>query len=124
MTQNRGVYVQPFPATGVRHQAPKNRADFHPAWGPSGNELFFIPTASQLVRVSVETQPGFAFVGTSNVPSLTVDRISTDVRDYDVLPDGRFVATTAADDSGSGAAGTSQIRIVLNWFEELKRRVK
>ena len=123
VTRNRGVYVQPFPATGTRIQAPKDRADFHPTWGPTGDEIFFIPTASRLVRVGVETQPDFDFVGVSAVPSVTVDRISTDVRDYDVLPDGRFVGTAAAEESGSGTARTPQIRVVLNWQEELKRLV-
>lgn len=40
---NRGVYVQPFPATGARYQAPKSRFDYHPAWAPGGKELFYVP---------------------------------------------------------------------------------
>lgn len=39
-TPNRGVYVQPFPATGVRYQVPKEYNDFHPAWGATVEQLF------------------------------------------------------------------------------------
>jgi hypothetical protein len=37
-------------------------------------------------------------------------------RGYDVLPDGRVVALSLD-------VGAAEIRVVLNWLEELKRRV-
>ena len=43
----------------------------------------------------------------------------TDVRGYDVLPDGRVISTTAGD--AANAAMRPEVRVVLNWFEELKR---
>ncbi len=45
----------------------------------------------------------------------------SDVRGYDVLPDGRFIAVVPASEDGSGSAVSSEFRVVLNWFEELKR---
>jgi hypothetical protein len=48
--------------------------------------------------------------------------LSVDVRGYDVLADGRFVTVSLG--SGEGLAGSTQgseLRVVLNWFEELKR---
>ncbi len=39
--------------------------------------------------------------------------------DYDVMPDGRFVAAA----SSSADVNRQQIQIVLNWTEELKRVV-
>jgi len=40
--------------------------------------------------------------------------------DYDVSPDGqRFLMTKQS----GGASSATQINVVLNWFEELKRRV-
>ena len=35
-------------------------------------------------------------------------------RGYDVLPDGRFVSVSLD-------PGSAEIRVILNWFEELKR---
>jgi len=54
---------------------------------------------------------------------VTAQRISSlGSRGWDILPDGRFVGLInagAADDSPGGA----ELRIVLNWFEELRQRV-
>lgn len=36
-----------------------------------------------------------------------------------VLPDGRLVSV-----DGSSVASTDEIRVVLNWFDELRQRVK
>jgi hypothetical protein len=44
-------------------------------------------------------------------------------RAYDVLPDGRFIGLVDPGDAGSTVGAASQIRVVLNWFEELKRLV-
>lgn len=42
-------------------------------------------------------------------------------RGYDVLPDGRFIMLLP-DESGS-AGGRPELRLILNWFDELKRLV-
>jgi hypothetical protein len=40
------------------------------------------------------------------------------------MPDGRFLSSVVAgDDALSGTGGVPQIRVVLNWFEELRRLV-
>jgi serine/threonine protein kinase len=125
---DRGVYVEPFPPTGARYQIPKDDAatrDFHPAWGATTSELFYQPAATPAV-ISVQTQPNFAFGKAVSLPfPAPLDRVSGDVRDYDVMPDGRFIFTMRAGDE-TGRSGTNfapQIRIVLNWLEELKQRV-
>ena len=40
---NRGVFVEPFPPTGEKHQVPKMAVDFHPVWAPDGMRIFFVP---------------------------------------------------------------------------------
>jgi len=45
--------------------------------------------------------------------------LSLDVRGYDLLPDGRIVSVASS--PTLGAFGTGEVRVVLNWFEELKR---
>ena len=42
-------------------------------------------------------------------------------RPYDILPDGRFVAIDAAVQSGDQQI--APIQVVVNWFEEVKRKV-
>jgi len=122
---DNGIYVEPFPPTRARYQLPKEYFDFHPAWGPTAAELFYIPTASALSAIPVQTQPMFAFGKAVRLPKpLTRDRINSDFRDYDVLPDGRFLSSVpAGDESVSGSDTPQQIRVVINWFQELQERV-
>ena len=45
-------------------------------------------------------------------------------RDWDIMPDSkRFIGLIPPDQLQSGASAASQIQVVLNWFEDLKRRV-
>jgi hypothetical protein len=76
--------------------------------------------------VSVTTQPSFVFGSPMNLPPTAQNnRLSTDVRSYDILPDGRFVGLVVAsgEDSLSRAVFAPEVRVVVNWFEELKRLV-
>ncbi len=123
---NRGVYVQPFPPTGELYQVPREYRDFHPAWGATAAELFYIPTIRRLSVVSVQTKPSLTFGKAVNLPTpATQDRASPVVRDYDVMPDGQaFLSTVPAEVQGvSGANAPPQIRVVVNWFRELQERV-
>jgi WD40 repeat protein len=122
---DNGVYVQPFPATGLSYQVPKESFDFHPVWGTSSAELFYIPSQNRLSMVPVRTQSKLTFGKAVTLPKpATHDRLNDEVRDYDVMPDGRFLSSVpAADENVSGPDAAPQIRVVLNWFEELKQRV-
>jgi len=126
-----GIFIQPFPATGTVYQVPKVRLEgrsYHPVWAPDGKTLFFVPgSAFPLAAVSVSTQPVVTF-GSPVGLSETVPRpglLSTDVRGYDLLPDGRILTlVSAADQDTAGGTATSEVRVVLNWVEELKRLVR
>jgi eukaryotic-like serine/threonine-protein kinase len=120
-----GVYVEPFPPTGSRYQLPKEYFDFHPAWGTTSAELFYIPTASRLSMISVITHPTFTFGRAVSLPRPpTRDRIGSDIRDYDVMPDGRFLSSVpGGDETVSGSDAAPQMHVILNWLEELKQRV-
>jgi Tol biopolymer transport system component len=124
LSPNRGVYVQPFPATGVRYQVPKDSRDFHPAWGATEHQLFYAPSAGRLAVVNMQTQPTVTFGRPASVPSSAMEsRLSTNVRDYDVMPNGRVLTIASGNiDQSSGRIG-GQVQVVLNWTEELKQRV-
>jgi dipeptidyl aminopeptidase/acylaminoacyl peptidase len=125
---DRGVFVQPFPPTGAIYQAPKVLIDFHPVWSPDGKELMYIPAAAsgQLATVRVTAHDGLTFgVPVTSSFRITGNSLNTQARAYDVLPDGRFVGLIDASElEGFPANNTSEIRVVLNWFEELKARVQ
>jgi WD40-like Beta Propeller Repeat len=123
LSPNRGVFVEPFPPTGEKHQAPKTLLDYHPLWAPDGKSIFYLPGASRsVVSVPVTTMPSVAFGTPVELPRGPLPGlISLDVRGYDMLTDGRLLSVSQQENP----AGTSrpELRVVLNWFEELKRLV-
>ena len=127
ISANRGVYIEPFPATGARYQVPKQQLDFHPVWSARGNEIFFVPTAASghLSVVTLTMQSGIAFGRVSTLTArVTGGHLSSEPRAFDILPDDRFVGILPASERDSPESATpTQIRVVLNWFEELKQRV-
>jgi Tol biopolymer transport system component len=124
---NRGVYIQPFPAAGTeRYQVPKQQMDFQPVWSAKGDELMYVPTAAsgRLAIVSVSTTPSVTFGPLRTFPAVvTAGRLSGQPRAYDLMPDGRTVGLLSVAESNSSPAASQQVRVTLNWFEELKARV-
>jgi Tol biopolymer transport system component len=121
---NGGVFVEPFPATGQRWQAPRQQRDFHPVWTRDGKSLLFIPAATRIASMPVTTRPTFQFgapVELTRAPR--PDLPGNEPRGYDVLPDGRIVSLVTAFDDGPSVSGTGGVRVVINWFDELKRLV-
>ena len=74
--------------------------------------------AGALMAVAVETEPTFRVVGTRK---LFEGPYSEGGNDYDVSPDGkRFLMIR---ESGTSSSAGSELVVVLDWFEELKRLV-
>ena len=88
-------------------------------WNRNGRELFY-RSGNKMMAVEITTQPNFAL---SN-PRVLFERpyvlATVPISNYDVSPDGRRFLMVKGDEQSTTA---SQINIVLNWFEELKRRV-
>ncbi|HEV2201728.1 MAG TPA: protein kinase [Bryobacteraceae bacterium] len=112
------IYARPYPGPGGKYQI-STEGGTEPVWNPKGRELFY-RAGNKMMAVDVSTQPGFSagkprvlFEG-AYVPT------PRSFPNYDVSPDGqRFLMVKATE---LGQAPT-QINVVLNWFEELKRRV-
>ena len=117
------VYVRPFPDVDDGKWQISRDGGVAPAWAPDGRELFFrAPGGAEMLVVAVDTEPVFS---PGNPEALFAGPYRTDApgrnRPWDVAADGRFLMIK---DSGSGqAGGPSQINVVLNWTEELKRLV-
>jgi len=117
------VYVQSFPELGPREQISVGGAD-SPLWNPNGRELFFLSPGQGTVRLNaVDVTPGSAFTfGTPRV--LFEGRFSRtgSPTSYDVSSDGkRFLMVEYLEPPRQPPV--TRLRVVLNWFEELKRRV-
>jgi len=113
------VYVQPYPGPGGKWQI-STEGGTEPVWNPKGRELFY-RVGNKMMSVEVTTQRGFAagkpqvlFEGPYVPTPLTAPY-------YDVSPDGKRFLMLKPIEQGQGAP--THINVVLNWFEELKRRV-
>lgn len=123
--RSRAVYVQPFPATGAKYKISKDADDgHHPLWSPDGKELFFTPgPGSPLEAVAVSTQPAFSFGESGKVARRFLALGPSYPRPWDISRDGqRFLGLSESQTDGL-VAQDQQIRVVVNWFEELKRKV-
>ncbi len=110
------VFVRPFPGPGPKWQISNEGGD-EPHWSRGGRELFYRQGATMMV-VDVETKPTFR---AGRPQALFVGRYYCyDVNCYDVSPDGKRFLMIKEDPAELGPA---HVNVVLNWFEEVKRRV-
>jgi serine/threonine-protein kinase len=113
------VYVRPYSGPGGKSQISRDGGT-EPVWNPNGRELLY-RSGDKMMAVDIATQPGFTagtprmlFEGPYETPPVPL-------ANYDVSPDGqRFLMLKPSEQE---QAAPTQINVVLNWFEELKRRV-
>jgi Tol biopolymer transport system component len=120
---NRGVYIEPFPSTGERYQAPKQGLDYHPLWAPDGKGLFYVSVlGGPLVSVPVTLQSSVAFgTPTALVHGPRPGLPGYETRGFDILPDGRFISVAPVQDE-PGTPPPSEFHVLLNWTAELRQR--
>ncbi len=87
--------------------------------------IYYVPgSARDTVLVPITKRPAVAFGTPADLPhGLHPGLVSGEPRGYDILADGRFISLAPASVGGMGSAPTNEIRVMLNWFEELKRLV-
>ncbi|MCG8608043.1 serine/threonine-protein kinase [bacterium] len=111
------IYVQPFPGPGSRWPI-STEGGQEPVWSVDGKELFF-RNGDKMMVVAIEYRREFK---ASTPRQLFEGRFVSDGGGhprYDVSSDGkRFIMTRIVEETSS-----SDLRIVVNWFEELKRLV-
>jgi Tol biopolymer transport system component len=113
------IYIQPYPGPGGKWQI-STEGGTEPVWNPNGRELFY-RSSNKMMAVDIATQPSFAagkprmlFAGQYEPTPFTNPN-------YDVSPDGQRFLMLKPNEQAEAAP--TQINVVLNWFEELKRRV-
>ena len=119
-TGRNQVWLQPFPATGAKYPIVVGG---HPFWSADGKELFFNSGQGQISVVSLETKPTVTLGSPMLVTSILPNRSPNfSPRAADITADGRFIGVISPDQTRTGVP-TSQIQVVLNWFEDVRRRV-
>jgi len=118
------VYVEPFPQTGAKYQVSNSFEDgHHPVWGDKGKQLIYVPgPGTRLVRVPVTTSPTFSVGAPSIIEEPFFNTAGTVERGFDLMPDGVRIMSLRESSAAGGSVSAAEIRVVLNWFEELKGR--
>ncbi len=117
------VFVQPFPPTGAKYQVTTSIAS-SPTWATDGKQIL-AAFADQISASDVQTAPQFTVASATRIRSDGTLPSTPTIRNFDVMPDGRLLAVLPASASTIGqAVGGTRINVVLNWFEELKQKVK
>ena len=115
------VYVQPFPdVNSGRWQISTDFGDW-PVWNPAGDELFYRgPTG--MIALAFEIEPTFTPGALTQLFEWTF--VGGFGRRMAVSPDGqRLLLLANATENADGEAASSQVIVVQNWFEELRRLV-
>ncbi|HKW25567.1 MAG TPA: protein kinase [Terriglobales bacterium] len=114
------IYVQPFPGPGAKLQISTDGGT-EPVWNPRGRELFYRNGDKMMVVDVTATKTTL----TAGKPRLLFEGeylpTPATTPNYDVSSDGQQFLMVKA--GGTGEVAPTQINVVLNWFEELKRRV-
>ncbi|MGB2663038.1 MAG: protein kinase [Candidatus Acidiferrum sp.] len=113
------IYVQPYPGPGGKWQISTD-GGMEPVWNPNGREIFY-RKGDKMMAVDISTQPSFSAGKPRILFEGRYERTPATGPNYDVSPDGqRFLMLKSSEQE---VAAPTQINVVLNWFEELKRRV-
>ena len=116
------VYVRPFPNGSGRWQV-SSAGGNRPAWASSGRELFYLQNDGPMMAVPILTGATGAF--TFGTPQRLFDSRYSLVqsgRTYDVTKDAKRFLMVKTDRLDPGLPPT-QLVVVLNWTQELKRLV-
>jgi len=123
------VFVQAAPSAGAASGAASGPGarwqvsvdgGFYPWWSRDGRELFYLfPRGGKLMSAPIEKGPAFR----AGTPRALFDLPPR--TQYDVSPDGKrflIIKSAAAPEAPSG--GQPQFQFVLEWFDEVRRRVQ
>ena len=114
------IYLQPFPATGAKYEVGRG---IHPVWTRDGKQILLIPApGAPILAYAITTQPNVTFAPPVAFPRRPFANSSVGTeREFEPMPDGTILELTDTEtDSGDSI---NEIRVVLNWTEELKARV-
>ena len=111
------VYLTSFPALERRVQVSVDGGS-HPVWSRDGKRLFYrLRLGAEIMAVDVAL--GASITLSKPISLAKVSPAPPAGGSFDVMPDGRLLLV----DNEQEAGDTRELRVVLNWFGELKQKV-
>jgi serine/threonine-protein kinase len=117
VTGNFEVWVRPYPGPGAPIRVSAN-GGAEPQWSRTGRELYFLEGENKVMMVAAGAGPASSFGPPVELFTYRYAR-ANQPPSYDVAADGRFLFMKPIE----GQTSASSLIVVVNWLEELKRRV-
>jgi serine/threonine-protein kinase len=119
VTNRMEVYVRPYPGPGAEHKISKDGGT-EPVWNANGRELFF-RDGDKMMSVLFDPKSGDPVGKPAVLFEGTYYPTAGSFPNYDVSRDGQQFLMLKPIAPQSSAP--TQIHVVVNWFEELKKKV-
>jgi serine/threonine-protein kinase len=115
------IYVRPFPGPGGKWQI-STGGGLYAIWSKNGRELFYETPENRIMVVEYTTDGG-SFAARRARPWSDVQLFNTGVSNFALAPDGKRFAVFPLPEPMRGENGTVRVTILLNFFDELRRRM-
>jgi serine/threonine-protein kinase len=121
-TGSSEIYVRPFPAAREGKWQISTGGGLYACWSNNGRELFY-ETADHRIMVVDYTVDGTSFI--PGEPRLWSDThlFYTGTSNLDLAPDGKRFIVLALPEAASAEKGSVRVTMLLNFFDELKRKI-
>jgi serine/threonine-protein kinase len=111
------VYVRAYPGPGGKWTI-SSGGGHEPVWSHDGSEIYY-RSQDWLMAVPIETEPELQLGKPQNLFEAPFDEAGAPYANYDVTPDGTGFTMVRSDEE----LVSTRLMVVVNWFEELRRRV-
>jgi serine/threonine protein kinase/Tol biopolymer transport system component len=118
-TGRNEVYIQSFPNLGGKWPVSTEGGE-QPFWSPNGRELFY-HNGEAMMAVTIEAKP--SLTPGKSTKMFEGPYVFGRSRNYDVSPDGQRFLMIKEGEEKAGTSARTELILVENWFEELKRLV-
>jgi len=114
------VFVRPFPGPGGKWQISFG-GGFYPTWSADGRQLYYLNASAHLMAVDYTVKGDSFAVGQSRefTPHPTI--LTGITPPYAVFPDGKRVAMYLPETTND--TGSVHVTVLLNFFDEVRRRI-
>ncbi len=115
------MYVRPFPGPGGKWQISTTGGRM-PTWAENGRELFYRTLDNRIMVVTYLIEGDFFRAGRPRLWSEGQFTIRGGSWNFALHPDGKRFAVRKAPE-GTEAPEVTHVNLILNWFDEVRRRV-
>ena len=116
------VYVRPYPAQGGKWHISTSSGRF-PVWSRNGKELFYETLDGRIMVVEYTTKDQTFSAGMPRQWSTTPIFVTGPYQNLDLAPDGKRFVTISGESAVFGESSGVHAVFVVNFFDELKRRL-